>query len=126
MLREGPVPVFVHGVLEYVVGVLLVAAPFLFSYDSGAAIAASIVLGLALLALTASSALPTGLVKTVPVSLHVGADVALAALLVVSPFVLGFQDEAAPTALCLALGVLHLLLTIATRFPGGRRAKAAR
>jgi hypothetical protein len=122
MLREGPVPVLVHGVVEYVAGALLVAAPFLFSYDSGAATAASIVLGLALLALTASSALPTGLVKTIPVSLHVGADVAMAALLVVSPFALGFRDEAAPTAVFLVLGVAHLLLTIATRFPGDRRA----
>ena len=125
MLREGPVPAFVHGVVEYLVGALLVAAPFLFSYDSGAAIAASVVLGVGLLVLTASSALPTGLVKTVPVSLHVGADIAAAALLVVAPFALGFRTEAAPTAVCLVLGVAHLLLTIATRFPGDRRSQVA-
>ncbi len=33
MLREGPIPRLVHGLLEYVVGVFLIAAPFLLGYD---------------------------------------------------------------------------------------------
>jgi hypothetical protein len=51
------------------------------------------------------------------VGVHVTADVVLAVLLVALPFVLGFRDEGAPTALFIVLGVLHLLVTIATRFP---------
>jgi len=37
-------------------------------------------------------------------------------LLVALPFVLDFRDETAPTALFITVGVLHLLVTIATRF----------
>ena len=33
MFKNGPVPAFVHGLLEYVVGVLLIAAPFVLSFD---------------------------------------------------------------------------------------------
>ena len=117
MLTQGPVPAVVHGGLEYATGVLLIVAPFLFGFEATAATASSVVLGLALLAFTASSRLPTGLVATVPVSVHVTVDIVLAVLLVALPFLLGFTDEGAPTALFITLGVLHLLVTIATRFP---------
>ena len=115
----------VHGSLEYLVGALLIAAPFLLEFDSGQATAASIVLGLLLLAFTAMSAIPTGLVKGITVGLHVGGDVVFAVVLIALPFVLQFTDETAPTALFIVAGVLHLLVTIGTRFPAaastGRR-----
>ena len=119
MLNQGPLPVLVHGVLEYVVGVLFIAAPFLFGFDSSAATAAALVVGLLLLAFTATSALPTGLVRSVSLGVHVTIDLVLAVLLVALPFILGFTDEAAPTALFIVVGVLHLLVTIATRFSPG-------
>jgi hypothetical protein len=116
VLRQGPISAFVHGALEYLVGVLFIAAPFLFGFDADAAVAASIVVGVAILAVTASSALPTGLVKTIPAGLHAVLDFALAAFLIAAPFVFGFQDEGAATAFFIVLGVGHLLLTIGTRF----------
>ncbi len=116
MLREGPIPVFVHGLVEYLVGALLIAAPFLFSFDSGTAIGASIVLGVALIGLAAVTRGPTSLVDQLPRSVHVTADVVIVAVLFVSPFVLGFRNEAAPRNLFLFLGVAHLLVTIGTRF----------
>jgi len=106
----------VHGLIEYAVGVLFIAAPFLFGFEADSAIAASIVVGLVLLAFTSVSALPTGLVRSISVGVHVTADIFLAVLLVALPFLLGFRDEKAPTALFITVGVLHLLLTIATRF----------
>ena len=116
MLKQGPVPALVHGVLEYVVAVLFIAAPFLFSFDSNSATAAAIVVGLLLLAFTATSALPTGLVRTVSLGVHVTVDFVLAGGLVALPFILGFTSEPAPTALFIVAGVLHLLVTIGTRF----------
>lgn len=117
MLAQGPVPAVVHGGIEYAVGVLFIVAPFLFDFESTSATASSVVIGLAALAFTATSQLPTGLVKSVTVGVHVTVDVVLAVLLVALPFLLGFTDEGAPTALFISLGVLHLLVTIATRFP---------
>jgi VIT1/CCC1 family predicted Fe2+/Mn2+ transporter len=108
----------VHGVIEYAVAVLFIVAPFVFGFEETAATAASIVVGLVLLAFTAVSDLPTGLVRNISVGVHVTADIVLAVLLVALPFVLGFRDESAPTALFITVGVLHLLVTIATRFRG--------
>jgi hypothetical protein len=122
MLNQGPVPVLVHGILEYAVGALFIAAPFLFGFDSSAATAAALVVGLLLLAFTATSALPTGLVRSVSLGVHVTVDLVLSVLLVALPFILGFTGEAAPTALFIVVGVLHLLVTIATRFSAGDEA----
>ena len=43
-------------------------------------------------------------------------DYVLAIALIAAPFVLGFSDETAPTAFFIVIGVVHLLVTIGTRF----------
>jgi hypothetical protein len=116
MFKKGPVPAFVHGVLEYVAGVLLIAAPFVLSFDSDTATGISVAAGVVVLVVTASTAMSTGLIKSIPVPAHVILDYALALLLIASPFVFGFDDDGSATPFFLVLGIVHLLLTIATRF----------
>jgi len=116
MLSEGPIPRFVHGLIEYVAAVALVAAPFVLSFDSGAAIAASLIAGVLLLIVAACTDGPTSLVNQIPVPVHFTLDWLLALALIALPFVAGFSDETNPTVFFLVLGVLHLLVTIGTRF----------
>ncbi|HEV2752965.1 MAG TPA: hypothetical protein VGV36_03915 [Solirubrobacteraceae bacterium] len=116
MLRQGPIPVFLHGVIEYLAGAFLIAAPFLFSYQASAATAVSIVAGVTVLVIAAATEGPTSAIDSIPISVHLVLDFALAALLVATPFLFGFSDEGAPTAVFIVLGVAHLLVTIATRF----------
>jgi hypothetical protein len=116
MFKQGPIPVFVHGVIEYLAAALLIAAPFAFSFDSDTATAVSIVTGVLVLVVTASTALPTGLIKSIPVQAHVIVDYLLAGVLIASPFVFGFSDDGTATAFFIVLGVVHLLITIGTRF----------
>ena len=53
MLRQGPISRFLHGAIEYVAGVLLIAAPFLFGFNGESAPTAFfIVLGVAHLLVT--------------------------------------------------------------------------
>ena len=131
MFRQGPIPAFVHGILEYLGGALLIAAPFIFSFDSGGATAVGIVGGVLMLAFTASSELRTGLIKSIPVSAHVVMDVIFAALLIASPFIFAYSDDNHATPFFIIYGVIYLLLTIATRFireerrPRRRRARGA-
>jgi len=121
MFKQGPVPAFVHGIVEYLAAALFIAAPFLFSFEEDTATAVSIVVGVLLLAVTASTALPTGIIKSIPVQAHAVIDYGLAALLIASPFVFGFSDDGTATAFFIVLGVVHLLLTIATRFVSEER-----
>ena len=121
MLRQGPIPLFVHGVIEYAAAVLFLAAPFLFDFDSDGATAVSIVVGVALLFLAAVTDGPTGLARTLPVSIHMLVDFALAVVLIAAPFLFGFSDNGTATAFFIVAGAAHLLITVGTRF---RRAPA--
>ncbi|MCW2698178.1 MAG: hypothetical protein JWR62_3263 [Modestobacter sp.] len=117
MLREGPIPQALQGLLEYLLGFLFIAAPFLFGYtDSGVATAASIVVGLAFLVLAATSSGPTGLAKQLGPPAHALLDAVLAIVLIAAPFVLGFSGEATPRNLFLIAGVVWLLVTIGSRY----------
>ena len=130
MFKRGPIPPFVHGVLDYGLAALLIAAPFLLAFDSDTATAVAIVAGIAVLMLGAFTAWTTGIVKSIPPVAHAMLDYPLAALLIAAPFLFGFTDDGAATAFFIVVGVAGLLLTIATRFtpegtaPRGRRTSA--
>jgi hypothetical protein len=47
---------------------------------------------------------------------HIVLDYILAALLIAAPFIFSFNANGTATAFFIVLGVVHLLLTIATRF----------
>jgi VIT1/CCC1 family predicted Fe2+/Mn2+ transporter len=116
MLRQGPIPAFVHGVIEYLAGALLIAAPFLFGFEDGAATAVSIIAGVVVLAIAASTEGASSMIDSIPISMHVLLDFVLAGALLAAPFLFGFNGESAPTAFFIVLGVAHLLITIGTRF----------
>ena len=126
MFKQGPVPAFVHGLVEYAAGILFIAAPFLFGFDDDTATAVSIIAGVLILIVAASTAMSTGLIKSIPVQAHVVLDYILAILLIASPFLFGFSDDGTATAFFIVLGVLHLLLTIATRFIRDERPRRRR
>ena len=116
MLRQGPLSPRLHGVLEYVLGGFFIASPFLFGFDAGAAVAIGVAGGIALILMAATAQTGPSLSGMIPVGLHVLFDVVVAAFLVASPFLFGFSDEPAPTGLFIGVGVIQLLVTIATRY----------
>jgi hypothetical protein len=116
VLRQGPLSARLHGLLEYLIGGFFIASPFIFGFDANASVAIGVVGGIALILMAATAQTGPSLSGMIPVGLHVLFDVVLAAFLVASPFIFGFPGEAAPTGLFIGAGVVHLLVTIATRF----------
>jgi len=116
MLQKGPIPVAVHGIIEYLAGVLFIAAPYLFDFKATRATTLSIVVGVVILVVAAVSKGPTGLIDELPVSAHVVLDYVLAVFLIAAAFLFGFSEDGKATAFFIVLGVAHLLITIATRF----------
>ena len=116
MFRQGPIPASVHGVIEYLAAILLIAAPFIFSFDEDAATAVSVIVGVVLLIVASSTAWRTGLISSIPVQAHVILDYLLAIFLIAAPFLFGFSDDGTAAPFFITFGVVHLLLTIATRF----------
>src|SRR4051794_22314378 len=116
MVKQGPIPAFVHSLIEYLAGMALIAAPLLLDYSSGAAKAVSIVLGVLVVFLVATTTSTMSLINQVPLSMHIVFDYVIAAVLIASPFLFSFSDESTPTAVFLAAGVLWLLMSIGTRY----------
>jgi hypothetical protein len=120
MLRQGPLSLTVHALLEPLLGALLIAAPFLFGFsDEGAPTAVSIVIGIGVLVVGMSTKWRLSLVKAIPVSVHLTIDLIVGALLIASPFLFGFSDDGGPTAFFLIVGVGELLAALATRWTAG-------
>ena len=127
MFKKGPIPPWVHGFVDYLLGAFLIASPFLFSFDSGAATATGIIAGVIVLVLAATTAWTTGLIKSVPPSAHAIFDLIVALALIAAPFLFGFSDESNPTAVFLVTGVVAILYAIATRYtPEARPARESR
>jgi hypothetical protein len=106
----------VHGLLEYGIGALCIAAPFLFSFDSNGATAVSVLIGAAIFAMAALTDTPSAAVRRLPIASHVVLDYALGALLIASPFIFGFSDETNPTVFFLLAGVVYIALALCTRY----------
>jgi hypothetical protein len=117
MLRQGPLSLTLHALMEPVLAALLIAAPFLLGFsDQGAPTAVAIIAGVEVLVVAMSTDWRLSLIRAVPIPAHLAIDFALAAILIASPFLFGFSDQGAPTAFCLIIGVLLLLVVLATRW----------
>lgn len=116
LLRDGPIPVAVHGAIEYAAGVVFIAAPLVLDFESGVATGVSVATGIVILLVAATTSGPTSLVNGLTVSVHAVLDYVLALILIIAPFLLGFSEETTPTVFFIALGIAHLLITIGTRF----------
>ena len=55
MFKQGPVPAFVHGIVAYSAAILFIAAPFLFDFKKHAATAVSVIVGVVMLIIGAST-----------------------------------------------------------------------
>ena len=126
MLRQGPIPQAIHGAIEYAAGVLFIAAPFIFGFETGGATAAAIVIGVLVIFVASITRGPTSLIDSLPLAVHIAIDYVLAAVLIAIPFLFGFSgDDSNATIFFIAIGVVHLLMTVATRFTRPERSARA-
>ena len=90
-------PTSVHGVLDYIVGIALIAAPwiFQFAYVGGAAVIVPIVLGIALIVYSLVTRYEWGIpgIKFLPMPYHLVIDFVAAVFLAASPWIFGFASK---------------------------------
>ena len=88
------IPTRIHGFLDYIVGVALIAAPWIFQLsDNTAATVVPIVLGIGLILYSLITDYELGLVRVLPMAVHNLFDIAAGAVLIASPWIFGFADE---------------------------------
>ena len=115
------IPTRFHAPLDYIVGAVLIAGPWIFQYsDSGAATAISIVLGIGLIAYSLFTNYELGLWKVAPMAVHNLIDIVAGALLVAAPWLFGFADDGANFWVpFVVIGVAAIFLGLTTKQAGG-------
>ena len=69
------IPTGVHGVADYLLGVVLIAAPWLFRFgDGGPATWVPVILGAGLIAYSLFTGYELGVVRHIPMSVYLGLD----------------------------------------------------
>ena len=107
------IPTAVHAPLDYIVGVALIAAPWLFQFSGvTAASVVSIVLGIGLIAYSLITDYELGVWKVAPMAVHNLIDVVAGLFLAASPWLFGFANESAN------VWVPHVVVGLAAVFLG--------
>ena len=90
------IPTKFHAPLDYIVGVALIASPWIFQFsEHAAATVVPIVLGIGLIAYSLITDYELGVWKIAPMAVHNLIDVVAGAFLALSPWLFGFADESA-------------------------------
>src|ERR1051326_2962232 len=88
------IPTKFHAPLDYIVGVALIAAPWIFQFsEHTAATVVPIVLGIGLIAYSLVTNYELGVWKVAPMAVHNLIDIAAGALLAASPSLFGLGHE---------------------------------
>lgn len=84
----------IHGMIDYMMGILLIISPWLFGFaNGGAAQWVPIILGLGALLYSIMTDYELGLLKVISVKAHLMIDLVAGIFLAASPWIFGFADE---------------------------------
>jgi len=122
-MDRGPIPLNAHAALEPLIAVVIIAAPWIFGFSSvDDAKAVCIAVGVVMLVAGAMTDWRLSLARLIPLRGHMMTDIALAAVLILAPFVLGFSDEGGPTRFMIIAGLLELGMASMTRWDAAEAA----
>ena len=110
------IPTRVHGMLDYIVGILLILAPRIFGFQNGGPEdRIPVTLGVLALIYSLLTRYELGLFKLIPFRIHLSLDFLSGVFLAVSPWAFGFSDRVwAPH---LVVGLLEIGASLMTRVP---------
>ena len=111
------IPAYVHGIFDYIGAVGLMAVPYIFGFSEmgGPAVWIPRILGLVILVQSLMTDYEVGVIKMLPMKMHLMNDYIAAVFLAASPFLFGFYNEAYTVWLPhVVVGITVLLVSLAT------------
>jgi hypothetical protein len=103
-----------HGILDYLVGALLIASPWLFGFaDGGIETWLPVALGASALVYSLCTNYEMGAARLLSMKTHLTLDFLSGALLAVSPWLFGFSDHVYMPHL--VLGIFEMMAALITR-----------
>src|SRR3954452_25398041 len=116
-MDRGPISLKAHAMIEPIAALIVILSPWIFNFDAtDDAKTIAIVVGIAMLATGMATRCRYSLVKLLSLRTHFMMDLAVGAVLILSPFVFGFSDPGGPTRFLVIAGILELLTAVSTRW----------
>jgi hypothetical protein len=116
-MRRGPVPLNAHAALEPLIAIVIIAAPWIFGFSNvDDAKIVCIAVGAVMLIAGSMTDWRLSVARVIPLRFHMMTDLLLGAVLILSPFVLGFSDQGGATRFAVIAGALEILTALATRW----------
>ena len=110
----GFIPTKVHGVMDYIMGILLIASPWLFDFNRGGMETwIPVILGVGALVYSVMTDYELGLTRTLTMPTHLTLDLVSGILLAVSPWIFGFADYVYLPHLL--LGIIEIGVSLMTK-----------
>lgn len=112
------IPTYVHGIADYIGGVILLLVPNIFGFSDlgGPAVIIPRVLGIIVLLQSVLTNYEVGLFKMIPMKMHLLDDYVASVFLAISPWLFGFYRQPSNVWMPhLILGVLVFVLTLFTQ-----------
>jgi hypothetical protein len=108
------IPTRIHGIIDYVLGIILIISPWLFRFHGGGAKQwVPIVLGIILIAYSLITDYELGAVHAIPMPAHLVLDVIGGVILIISPWIFGFHSTVwVPHVV---LGIIEIISAILTQ-----------
>jgi SPW repeat-containing protein len=109
-------PAWFHAVADYAVGLTLIVVAIAVG-GSGLAVATGVIVGAVVLLVSMLTRYPLGVAKVLPFTVHSAGDYLAAALLILSPFVLGYTDtDGGLSAFYVVAGLAVLAVSLVTNY----------
>ena len=90
----GIIPTRVHGVLDYLVGLLLIASPWLFAFaENGAETWVPVLLGAGAIAYSLITDYELGVIPVIKMPVHLALDAGSGLFLAASPWIFSFDER---------------------------------
>jgi hypothetical protein len=116
-MDRGPLPLRIHAAIEPVIGIILIAAPWIFGFShTNDAKVLCIVLGILVILSGAMTDWRVSLMRVIPLRVHFMTDLVVALVLIVAPFVLGYSDSGGAARFTIIAGVLEAIAALGTRW----------
>lgn len=88
------IPTKTHGVLDYLVGLILIAAPWILDFAGGGAEQwVPVIIGALIIGQSLMTDYELSVAKVIPMGTHLAIDIAAGLVLALSPWIFGFADE---------------------------------
>jgi SPW repeat len=106
------IPTRMHGMMDYVIGIVLIASPWIFGFndESGTAKWTFIIIGAVILATSLMTNYELGMMRVIPMHMHLWADAIAGIVLALSPWIFGYSNDTGANGWvpALIIGILEL------------------